>query len=105
MPTITATAAVNEAIAAAKSLPELIAIAPPELATQLETKPLLYSKSPPAVALALILSWASTKYALGWDANTCALISGLVAMAAAYAMRAITSKPIAGIVSSPATAN
>lgn len=104
MPTLSATPIVNAAIADAKSLPGLIAnlqAADPSLATQLESKPLLASKSPPAVLIAYGIAWASTRYGFGWDETTCSLVAGVIVTLAAYGMRYVTKQPTAGIVSTP----
>ena len=102
MPALSATPMVNAAIARARTLPELIASLPPSLAAQLETKPLLLSKSPPGVLIASVIAWVSTRYGIGWDDTTCSLITGVVLLLAGYALRAITRQPVAGIVSTPA---
>ncbi len=101
MPALSATPLVNAVIARARSLPELIASLPPGLAQQLISKPLLASRSPPAVLLATGLAWVSTRYGLGWDDNTDALIAGTVLLGVAYLMRRLTKQPIAGVVSTP----
>jgi hypothetical protein len=92
---------VNEAIAGARDLPGLLARLPPGMTAQLETKPLAYALSPPAVFLATLLTWVSTKYAIGWDANTCAMFAGAICLAAAYVCRLFTNKAIVGVVVTP----
>lgn len=97
---ITATAAVNEAVNGARSLPDLVRrleTLDPAAASQLTGKLLLQSKSPPAILIATGIVWVSTKYGLGWDADFAALVSGAVLAGVAYAMRYVTSHPIAGI--------
>ena len=101
---ITATAAVTSAISAAQGLPSLIAnleAVQPGLAAQLETKPLLYSKSIYAPPLAYALTLASTHFALGWDDATSMLVTGAILFVVSAAVRAVTKQPIAGIVSTP----
>jgi hypothetical protein len=108
MPVLTATAAVNDAVSAAKSLPNLIAnlyALDPALATQLETKPLLASKTPWGTLAAGMVGWVSSRYGFGFDANTCSLVSGFAVLVGSYAMRALTRQPIAGLLNTPATAS
>lgn len=105
MPIITSTPAVDRAIATARGLPSLIAnlsAINPMLARQLESKPLLASKSVWGTPIATGIAWVSTRYGLGFDDNTCALLSGLVTLGAAAAFRAMTRQPIAGVVNTPA---
>ncbi len=104
MPTLSPTAAVNEAIAAAKSLPNLIAnlyALNPALATQLETKPLLASRTPWGTLAAGVVAWLSTRYGFGFDDTTCSLLSGIAVLVGSYGMRALTKQPIAGVLASP----
>lgn len=88
-------------VADAKSMPDLIAkakAADPALAQQLEGKALLASKTVWGTAASMVLSWAVTKYGLGWDADMCALVSGLIVMATTAALRAITKGPITTVI-------
>ena len=104
MPNITASVAVNNAITAAKGLPSLIAnlnAVQPGLAAQLETKPLLFSKSIYAPPIAYLLTLASTHYGLGWDDATSALVTGIILFVVSAAVRSVTRQPIAGVVSTP----
>ncbi len=104
MPILSSTAAVNEAIAAAKSLPNLIAnlyALDPALATQLETKPLLASKTPWGTLAAGVIAWVSSRYGFGFDETTCGLLSGMAVLLGSYAMRAVTKQPIAGVLTTP----
>ena len=101
MAILSATTAVNDAVAGAKSLPGLISnlqALDPALATQLEAKPLLFSKTPWGTLAAGLIGWASARYGLGLDANTTALIAGLCVLAGSYAMRAVTKQPTSGLV-------
>ncbi len=87
-------------IADARSLPDLIAKAKqvdPQLAQQLTEKPLIASKTVWGTALTMGVSWAATRYGLGWDANTCALVSGLLVLGTSAAIRRITAGPIKGL--------
>lgn len=105
MPTLTDTPIVNAAISQARNLPALISNlrqADPALAVQLESKPLLFAKSPPAVLLATGIAWASARYGMGWDETTCSLVSGVILTLVAYGMRYITKQPTVGIITTPA---
>ncbi len=111
MTILAATPAVNFAIAEAKSLPSLIAnlqAIDPELAKQLETKPLIASRTPWGVALASLIGMAAAHYGIGLDTGTDALLSGgvvlLTTLAGSYLMRQVTKQPVAGVVSTPGTA-
>ena len=88
----------------ARSVPDLIAKAKtvdPALAEQLTGKALFTSKSPPGIAIAAVIAWASTKYGFGWDEATVDMLTLVSGVVAAYAMRAITSAPIASLFSKP----
>jgi hypothetical protein len=101
---IKTTALINQAVADAKDLPQLVEFlqtASPPLAAALETKPLAYSKTPWGTLAVAVVAWVSSKYGLGLDANTCALIGGFGALVGAYAMRAITTGAISGVVTTP----
>ena len=104
MAVLSSTAAVNEAIAAAKSLPNLIAnlyALDPALVTQLESKPLLASKTPWGTLAAGVVGWLSSRYGFGFDETTCGLISGAAVVVGSYLMRALTKQPIAGFLATP----
>ena len=73
----------------------------PDEAPPVATKPLIASRSPPAVMLAAVLVWASAKYGFGWDDNTVSLLTLLISGVAAYAMRYITQAPVAGLLRTP----
>ena len=69
----------NADIAQARDLPALIEKAEavdPKLAESLTSKGLPASKSTWGPVASLAISWVVTKYALGWDSNTCELVSG-----------------------------
>ena len=107
MPVLSSTTAVNEAIAAAKSLPNLIAnlyALDPALAAQLESKPLLASKSPWGTLAAGVVAWLSSRYGFGFDETTCGLVSGVAVLLGSYAMRAITKQPVVGVLVTPTAA-
>lgn len=90
----------NQIIKEAQSLPDLIRraeTADPELAKSLTSKALIYSKSVWGNAIALIVSWMVTKYGLGWDGDTCALVTGLIVMGVTVGLRMVTSQPIDGV--------
>lgn len=92
----------DQIIKEAQSLPDLISraeLADPDLAKQLTSKALIASKTVWGNAIALIVSWCVTKYGIGWSADTCALVTGLIVMGVTGAMRMVTSQPISGIVS------
>lgn len=89
----------NKAIAAAQDVPTLIKglqAANPALAEQLTGKPLLASRTPWGTLAVAGVSWLASRYGLGWDDTTCAVVAGAGVLAGAYAMRAITTSPIAG---------
>lgn len=87
-------------IADAKDVPSLIAAAnniDPALAQALTGKALLEAKSTYGATVALGVSWLATHYGLGWDADTCALVSGGAVLAVSAALRAVTAGPITGL--------
>ena len=89
-------------IADARDLPSLIQTAKavdPDLAASLTPKALLASKSVWGSAVSLVVGWAVTHWGLGWDADTCALVTGLLVMGVSAATRAITRSPIGGVFS------
>ena len=94
------TTIVDEAIAAAKSLPDLIGRleqADPQLAQQLQGKSLAASRTPWGTLAAALVAWLSSRYGLGWDDQVSALVGGLGLLAGAYLMRALSSAPIRGL--------
>ena len=107
MPVIAPAPEVNNAVAFANSLPDLIGKLDdiqPGLAAQLESKPLLASRSPWGTLAVTAVAWAVAKYGLGWDEATQQIVAGVAILVGSYAMRLITKQPIAGIVSTPAIA-
>ncbi len=90
----------DEAVAAAKDVPDLVAklkAADPALAAQIEGKALLTSKTPWGTLACAVAAYASTRWGLGWDQSTDALISGGALVIGSYVMRYITSVPISGL--------
>lgn len=105
MPVLSNIPVVNAAIAAARDLPTLIVNLRrinPALADQLESKPLCFSRSPWGVLAAGLVGWISTRYGLGLDADTDALIAGAAVLAAGFLMRRFTNRPVAGLIATPA---
>jgi len=92
----------NALVSDAKSLPALIAaaqVSDPAFAQQLSAKAAIYSKTYYATLLAPALAWLVSRYGLGLDADTQALIVFVIGTATAWLMRTITSGPISGLVS------
>ena len=83
-----------EAIAAAKTLA-------PRLYRLLVGIPLIKAPSPPVVILAMLLTWASTKYGFGWSEATVNVLTMVITGLAAYGMRLLTEAPITGIIKVP----
>ncbi len=97
-------AIINGAIAAASSFPGFVANLErtnPDLAKEFESKPLLYSKSVWGVMLTYAIGLLSTRLGLGLDEHTAELVTGLVLLVVTAALRAVTRRPIAGIVTAP----
>jgi hypothetical protein len=93
----------DQVIKDAQSMPDLIAkakVLDPDLATQLTSKALIASKTVWGNAAVLVVSWLVTRYGIGWSADTCALIAGLLVMAATAVFRSITTQPIGGVLTS-----
>jgi hypothetical protein len=89
----------DQVIAEARSLPDLIAkaqTADPQLAAQLSTKAAVASKTMWGTVASLVVSWAVTKWSLGWDPNTCALVSGVIAMGVGAVVRRFTDPRVTG---------
>ncbi len=94
------------ALTDAKAIPSLVGdltALDPSLVPQVQAKSLIWAKSPFGTMVGFVVSWAVTKYALGWDANTVTLVTGLVTGAVAYALRYVTNQPIQGILSTTKT--
>lgn len=99
------TPAVNAAIAHARSLPDLIGGLQrinPELVAQLETKPLLASRTVWGTLATYAVVWLAGHYGLDWDAGTCGLVAGSCMWLATLALRWITKGPVAGLLRTPA---
>lgn len=87
-------------IADAQDVPSLILAAnteDPALAQALTGKALVASKSTYGATLALAVSWLATRYGLGWGADTCAMVSGVLVLGVSAALRTVTSSPITGL--------
>ena len=96
---MTPTAAANDAVAAAKDVPDLVSklrLADPAMAAQIEGKALLASKAPWGTLACAVAAYASTRWGFGWAQSTDALVAGCALVAGSYAMRYVTSAPISG---------
>lgn len=94
------TAALNDAVATATSLPDLVDKAStidPALAAALAGKALLASKTPWGVLLTSGIVMIVSKYGLGWNEHFCELLSGVTILGASYAMRYWSPGRITGI--------
>ncbi len=106
MANVSNTPTVNAAVAAARSLPELVKTlqtVDPTLAASLTTKTLAVSKSPWVVLAAGVVGYVSSRYGLGFDETTTQLIAGGLVLVAGFIMRAISPTTIKGLFSSPTT--
>lgn len=101
-------ATVNEAVAAARTLPDLVTklnAVDPALAQQIEGKALLASKTPWGTLAATAVAYLATKYSLHWDQGTCELVAGAALLIGAYIMRAISAGgPITSLFAKATTA-
>ena len=89
----------DQVIAEARSLPDLIAKAKnfdPVLADQLTTKAAIGSKSLWGGLVTFGVTWAVAKWGLGLDANTCALVSGLISYGIGFIVRRFTDPRTTG---------
>lgn len=96
------TPAVNAAIQNARDLPGLVVAlqtASPQLAEQIEGKPLAATKTPLGTFVVPVVVWVATKYGLGWDQTTCDLVAGALVLIGTYVMRYVTTSPISGLFS------
>ncbi len=103
---LTATTMVNSAVAGAKDLPDLVKrldAVDPSAAQAITGKALIASRTPWGVLATMLVTWASAKYGLGWDADTCTLVAGAGAFIGSYAMRYVTTGPIRTLVTTPTT--
>ena len=95
----TTATAINQAVAAASNLPQLVAglaAVDPALAEQLTGKAMIGSRSIYAPVATAGVTWLVGRFGLAWDPNTCALVSGLAVFAASVLFRKITNSPITG---------
>jgi hypothetical protein len=93
---------VDIAVAAARNLPALLtslATIAPSLPAFLAGKSLVAARTPYVTVLVTILTYASTRYGLGWDDTTVNTITGIVLFAVSLGMRCITSTPVTGFFS------
>ncbi len=91
--------AINDAVATAKNLPDLIQKAhdiDPSLAAAISGKALIASKTPWGTLLAAGVSYLAAKKGLGWDEATCELVAGAGVLVGAYLMRWISPERITG---------
>ena len=103
--TTTTPTARDKLIARAHDVPSLIAaatVADPALARALTGKALVASKSVYGPAVTAMVSLVVTRYGLGWDEPTCAMVSGMFILAASAAIRTFTKSPITGLITAPA---
>lgn len=99
-PATASTVAVNDAVAAAKDLPDLIAkakVVDPDLAAAITGKALIASKTPWGTLLTTGAAYLSAKYGLGWDESTDELVAlgGLVI--GSYLMRYVSPARITSL--------
>lgn len=93
------TTAADQAVAVARDVPALIkqaAAVDPGLADKWLGKALVASKTLYGVPLTLVVSWLATKHGLGWDADTCAEVTGVLVLAATAIFRTVSRHPITG---------
>lgn len=89
----------DQVVAVSRDIPSLIkqaAAVDPELANKWLGKALLASKTLYGVPLTLVVSWLATKHGLGWDSDTCAVVTGVLVMGATALFRVMTEHPITG---------
>ena len=94
------TTATDQAIAAARDLPDLInkaALLDPALAAKFTGQALIASRTPWGTLAGALVAWLVSKYGLGWDQATCDLMAGAGVLLGAYLMRTITEHPITGL--------
>ena len=95
----------DQVVGAAQDLPDLINKAStfdPDTAAKWTGKALLASKTPWGTLLVPLVTYLASRYALGWDTNTCTLVAGVGVLVGAYIMRMVTELPITGLLR-PAT--
>lgn len=61
-------------------------------------KALVAARSTYGATVTLAVTWLTTHYGLGWDADTCAEISGGLIFLVSALLRADTHTPITGII-------
>lgn len=90
----------DRAVALAKDIPSLIrqaAASDPDLAAKWKGKSLIASKTLWGTLITMGVSWAVTKWGLGWNSDTCAEVSGGLVMAATATLRSVSELPITGL--------
>jgi hypothetical protein len=94
----------DDAVAAAKNVPDLIAKAKavdPDAAAALEGKALITSKTPIGVLATAAISYLAVKYGLGWSQEVDELVAGVAILAASYVMRYVSPARITGLFRKP----
>lgn len=92
--------AIDNAVAAAKDLPDLVSKAQaidPSLAAALEGKALIASKTPWGTLLAGAIAYFAAKQGFGWDETLCDLLAGAGVLLGSYLMRFISPARITGL--------
>jgi len=95
MPTLSPS--LDEIVSVAKDLPELVAqleVYEPKIADRLMGRSLLASRTCWGAAGAMVLGQLSTRFALGWDQQTCSLFSGALVLVVLAGIQLIYHKPI-----------
>lgn len=90
----------DQAVAAARDLPDLIAKASaldPALAQKFTGQALLASRSPWGTLAGGVVAWLASRYGLGWDSATCDLVAGAGVLLGAFVMRWVTQLPVTGV--------
>lgn len=105
MAILSSTMAVNAAVAAARSLPDLVgrlSAIDPALAVQLQTKLIWQSKTPWGVLLIYALTWLSARYGLQLDPAATQLVAGAGVLLGSFVMRLVTRQPVSLFAAAPA---
>lgn len=90
----------DQAVAVARDIPTLIkqaSVVDPDLAAKWTGKALVASKTVWGTLATMMVSWAVTRWGLGWDPQTCAEASGVLVMAATLGLRSASELPITGL--------
>jgi hypothetical protein len=92
--------AVNNAVSAAKNLPDLIAKAQevdPSLAAALQGKALALTTGPVINAVVAVVTYAAGKFGLGWDEGTCAIVAWGAIVVSMYVMKWVNPERVTGL--------